>query len=163
MAAPARSGPSEARPFVTTTPSVETAPPSPPEPKIRPKGTAASRRAVNAPAGTRRADDDSAASLENEVRALRSVERALRDQRPGLALALLARLDREVPDGRLAEEREATSVIAHCALGDGPLGVDLAGDFAERYPSSAYLGRVRQSCANGHATRGQTDRDAPGD
>jgi hypothetical protein len=151
VAATVRSAPSEDRPSITTTPSVVTDPPPP-------------RRAVNAaPARAGAANDDSAASLANEVRGLRSVDRALRDQRPGLALALLARLDREVPGGRLAEEREATSVIAHCALGDGPLGVDLAADFAERHPSSVYLERVRQSCATGREARGQTDRDPSGD
>jgi hypothetical protein len=164
VAATVRSAPSEDRPSITTTPSVVTDPPPPPEPKLRPRATATSRRAVNAaPARAGAANDDSAASLANEVRGLRSVDRALRDQRPGLALALLARLDREVPGGRLAEEREATSVIAHCALGDGPFGVDLAADFAERHPSSVYLERVRQSCATGREARGQTDRDPSGD
>jgi hypothetical protein len=164
MAARVSSAPSEGRSSITTIPSVETGPPSPPEPKVHPRVTTASRRAVNAaPARAAGTDDDSEASLANEVRGLRSVERALRDQRPGLALALLAALDREVPGGKLAEEREATSVIAHCALGQAPLGVDLAADFTERYPSSVYLERVRQSCATGPAARGQTDRGPSGD
>ena len=163
MAAPAMSAPSEGRPSIVTLPSVERDPPSPPESKIHPRVTPASRRAASAaPAGAGRGDRDRGASLANEVRALRSIERALRDQRPGLALALLAALDREVPGGRLSEEREATSVIAHCALGDGPFGIDLEAEFAERYPSSVYLERVRQSCATGRAARGQTDRGPSG-
>jgi hypothetical protein len=163
IAEPARSAPSDGQPAIAPVPSIERDPP-PPEPKSHPRVTPASRRAANAaPAGAARANDDREASLANEVRGLRSVERALREQRPGLALALLARLDREVPGGRLAEEREATAVIAHCALGDGPLGIDLAADFAEGHPSSVYLERVRQSCATGRAARGQTDRSPSGD
>lgn len=89
----------------------------------------------------------SAASLEAELRALRAVERALRDHQPGMALALLRELDRDVPDGQLLEEREATAAIARCATGDVPFGVDLARDFRESHPDSVYLGRVAQGCA----------------
>jgi hypothetical protein len=87
------------------------------------------------------------ASLAKEVEALRAVERALRDGRPGLALALLKELDRTVPAGRLVEEREATATIARCASGATPLGVDLAADFSSSYPSSVYRARVEQACA----------------
>jgi hypothetical protein len=86
-------------------------------------------------------------SLEDEVRGVRAVERALREGSPSLALALLTELDRTVPDGRLVEERAATGAIARCALGRVPFGVDLAAEFGDRYPESAYLKRVRQSCA----------------
>ncbi|HVX97184.1 MAG TPA: hypothetical protein VHK47_19865 [Polyangia bacterium] len=90
-----------------------------------------------------------AASLEAELRALRGVERALRDHQPGLALALLRRLDAEVPDGKLVEERDATSAIARCELGDVPFGVDLARDFADRHPDSVYAARVAAGCRDG--------------
>lgn len=86
-------------------------------------------------------------SLEAEVRALRSIERALRDGQPGLARALLQRLEREQPHGRLIEEREATAAIVRCTLGDVPFGVDPAQDFADRNPASLYLERVKHSCA----------------
>ena len=85
-------------------------------------------------------------SLEQEVRALRAVEHALRDQDPRLALAILQQLDRDVPRGKLVEERRATSTMARCSAGDIPFGVDLAEDFANQYPESVYLGRVEQSC-----------------
>lgn len=85
-------------------------------------------------------------SLEHEVRALRAVERALRDDDPRLALALLRQLDRDVPKGKLVEERQATTVIARCSAGDVPFGVNLAEDFASDYPDSVYQGRVEQSC-----------------
>ena len=97
-----------------------------------------------------------AESLAIEVRALRNAERALRDGAPGLALAFLQELDRRVPHGRLAEERDAAATLARCTRGDRPLDVDLAADFVERYPSSVYRARVEQACA-------ATDSPAPGD
>jgi hypothetical protein len=102
------------------------------------------------------------ASLDKEVRALRAVERALRERQPSLALALLADLDREIPRGSLVEERQATAAIARCAAGDVPFDVDLADLFASQYPSSVYLDRVRRSCAPDRPHR-QTDPDVSGD
>jgi hypothetical protein len=87
-----------------------------------------------------------AASLDAEVRALRSVERALRDQQPRLALALLRELDAAVPDGKLREEREATSTIARCLAGEVPFDVNLARDFAEHHSGSVYQRRIEQAC-----------------
>ena len=111
-------------------------------------GPASARRIARAPraeggAGTGVAPDP---SLDQEVRALRSVERALRDRQPGLALALLAALDRDVPGGKLVEEREAMLVIARCAQADAPIRVELEGAFAGRNPGSVYLQRVQQAC-----------------
>jgi hypothetical protein len=97
------------------------------------------------------------ASLDQEVRALRAVERALRDRQPALAMALLAELDRAIPRGRLVEERQATATIARCAVGDVPFDVDLAEMFADQYPASVYLDRVRRSCGPHHPEPTQTD------
>jgi hypothetical protein len=97
-----------------------------------------------------------AESLAVEVRALRNAERALRDGNPGLALVFLDQLDRDVPKGQLTEERDAAATLARCARGDRPIGVDLAGDFAERHPGSVYQARVGQACA-------ATDSPATGD
>jgi len=88
-----------------------------------------------------------AESLGPEVRALRAVEHALRDNEPRLALAILQQLDRDIPKGKLNEERRATTVIARCSAGDVPFGINLAEDFASDYPGSVYLERVEQSCA----------------
>ena len=88
-----------------------------------------------------------AESLAIEVRALRNAERALRDGNPGLALAFLEELDRQVPHGRMTEERDAASTLARCARGDRPIGVDLAGEFIERHPESIHRARVEETCA----------------
>ena len=85
--------------------------------------------------------------MAEEVRVLRSVERALREHQPGFALALLRELDRSVPNGQLTEERLAVRTIARCASRDVPLGVNLADDFADQYPDSVYGRRVTESCA----------------
>lgn len=95
-------------------------------------------------------------SLAVEVRALRNAERALRDGNSGLALAFLQELDRQVPHGQLAEERDAATTLARCARGDHPFGVNLGTEFTDRYPGSVYRARVEQAC-------GETDSPAPGD
>lgn len=102
------------------------------------------------------APPSAAESLEIEVRALRNIQRALRDGNPGLALAFLQDLDRAVPHGQLTEERTATAALARCARGDVPFGVNLAEDFTNRYPDSVYRERVEQACA-------PTDSTGPGD
>lgn len=94
-------------------------------------------------------EPSSTQSLAKEVTALRAIERALREGEPALAFALLERLDREVPNGKLLEEREATAAMARCALGRAPFGVNLAEDFAARHPASVYRERVEATCARG--------------
>lgn len=118
-------------------------PASPPPPVSAPSAAAPSAARPRLP---RPVTVSPAASLEAELRALRSVERALREHEPGMALALLRELDRTVPDGKLVEEREATAAIARCTLGDLPFGVSPARDFADRHADSVYLERVEQAC-----------------
>jgi hypothetical protein len=142
---------------VPAAPSVSLAPLEAPEarPSVTPAPVAghhgghSARHDVESPA-------PAAESLAVEVRALRNAERALRDGNPGLALAFLADLDRQVPEGQLTEERDAAATLARCARGDHPIGVDLAGDFAERHPKSVYRARVQETCA-------ATDSNASGD
>lgn len=85
-------------------------------------------------------------SLATEVQGLRNAERALRDGNPGLALAFLAELDRQVPRGQLTEERDAADALAHCARSDRPFGIDPAEEFTQRHPASVYRARVEQAC-----------------
>jgi hypothetical protein len=95
-------------------------------------------------------------SLADEIRALRNVERALRDTNPGLASAFLDELDRAVPGGRMREERDALRAIARCEAGRQPFGINLAEEFAVAHPGSAYEGRVHDACR-------RTDSKATGD
>ncbi len=135
--------PSQAAPSAPLVPSLvpETQPLTPSAPVAAHHGGHMGRHEVadSAPAPTE--------SLAVEVGALRNAERALGDSNPGLALAFLAELDRQVPNGQLTEERDAAATLARCARGDRPIGVDLAGDFAERHPASVYRARVEQTCA----------------
>jgi hypothetical protein len=87
-------------------------------------------------------------SLAEETRALARVERALRNNNPGLALLLLDELGRAVPHGKLLEERDASRAITRCRLGQGSPNA-LAEDFAQRYPNSVYLKRVEKTCRGG--------------
>jgi hypothetical protein len=142
----------------TTTPPTPgpLGPPSSPEaPPLAPPLPLASHHGGH-PAHHQSESSAPAESLAVEVRALRNAERALRDGNPGLALAFLEELDRQVPNGQLTEERDAAATLARCARGDRPIGVDLAGDFAERHPKSVYLARVDETC-------GATDSRTPGD
>jgi hypothetical protein len=81
-----------------------------------------------------------------EITAMRRVERALREQQPQRALTLLFELDRSVPSGMLMQERQAAFAIARCAARLGS-AVQLAAEFASRYPNSPYIARVRDACA----------------
>lgn len=161
-----RAAPSDSQPAAVTAPSNPAAPgpqptqpapavieegrPAPaPAPSIR-RREPARARSVEGPAPT------PAESLAVEVRALRNVERALRDHKPGLASAYLDNLNREVPGGQMREERAAQRALARCAQRQQPFGVDLADDFAAAYPASAYRGRVHEAC-------GRTDSNAAGD
>ncbi|MEA2697023.1 MAG: hypothetical protein QOI66_1294 [Myxococcales bacterium] len=147
-AAPSAPTPALLAPVPATAP----APEERPAPVARGAGAAVARveerrppgKAKPAPATASRLSP--AESLAHEVRALRAVERALRGNQPSLALALLQQLEQAVPDGRLQEERKATSAMARCLAGVVPFGVDLAQDFADAYPRSVYLPRVQQSC-----------------
>jgi hypothetical protein len=84
-------------------------------------------------------------SLELEVRFMKAVERALRDDDPGQALRVLDELEQAVPQGSLDEERRAASVMARCRLGLGDR-TRLIEELTSRYPASAYTQRVQASC-----------------
>ncbi|MFM2417193.1 MAG: hypothetical protein RL385_1916 [Pseudomonadota bacterium] len=80
-----------------------------------------------------------------ELRLLKLVERALREDHADEALRMLGTLAREAPHGRMQEERDAAEVIARCRLNLGA-PAHLLAELAARYPNSAYLPRVVQAC-----------------
>ena len=84
------------------------------------------------------------AGLDEEVRLLKRVERALRDRNPRYALGLLGELERTVPGGQLVEERQAAKVMARCQLEGGSEA--LADEFAKKHPESTYVTRVQETC-----------------
>jgi hypothetical protein len=111
-----------------------------------------------APAPARELDASASAraqSLEEEVRVMRRVERALRDDDPRLAVELLNELDRSVPGGALQEERTAAFLMARCELGAGS-GAVLIREFVQRHPDSVYFARVRQACTGSDAGAADT-------
>jgi hypothetical protein len=108
------------------------------------------------------APQSEAESLAAEVRALRNTERALREKNPGLANAFLDGLDHEVPGGQMREERTALRAIARCSAGDQPFGVNLAEDFTQAFPSSAYRARVEQACDRANRTDPSSAGDSAG-
>ena len=87
---------------------------------------------------------------------MRRVERALRDDQPRAALALLDALDRDIPNGSLVEERAAAEVMARCALGHAD-SAQLERSFADRYPRSVYLSRVRRRCSGDRRNQSAPD------
>jgi len=86
-----------------------------------------------------------ALGLDEEVRQLRRVERAIREGNPRLALVLLEELDQAMPAGQLLEERRAAGIMANCQLGSGD-AVSNARVFAAKHAGSAYLTRVIGIC-----------------
>jgi hypothetical protein len=126
-----------------------------PEPALAPEVDEAPALAAPPPAPS--------ASLDAEIKALRYVERALRNREPQNALARLAQLDREVPNGQMREERAAAHAMARCEARavegkpDHAQVMQRVLEFSQRYPASVYFARVRQTCL---AT---IDRDAATD
>jgi hypothetical protein len=113
--------------------------------------------AASAPSEAPKLDDE----LEEETRQLARIERALRDQNPRFALGLLGELDRNIPDGQLAEERDAARAMARCQL-DADFAAKSLRDFSERHPGSAYLARVKQLCAKGATNSSTAETDSGG-
>jgi hypothetical protein len=84
--------------------------------------------------------------LDAELALLRRVERALRNDDPSLARALLGELDERFPDSRLAEERSAARRIADCRSGE-PGASESARTFLREHGASVYRKRIARACA----------------
>jgi hypothetical protein len=80
-----------------------------------------------------------------ELDLMRRIERSLRNDQPGLALALLAEVEARFPRSALEEERLAASVMAHCGLQD-PGHERRAESFLQSRPRSVYRTRVMAAC-----------------
>jgi hypothetical protein len=126
-----------------------------PEPLLAPENDDAPVLAAPPPAPS--------ASLDAEIKALRYVERALRNREPRNALARLAQLDREVPAGQMTEERVAARAMASCeeraqnGTSDRSAVMQRVLDFSQRYPASVYFERVRRICLATIDRDGATD------
>jgi len=86
-------------------------------------------------------------SLAAELAMLQRARRALNADNGRLALGIVQELDERFPKGVLVEERNATRILSLCQLERVAEAKQAARDFLERYPSSVYAERVRQSCA----------------
>lgn len=100
---------------------------------VPPRAHAARRRAESSP-------------INDELALLRRVERALRNNDPALARALLGELDERFPDSRLGEERSAARRIADCRSGEPGAG-DSARAFLREHGASVYRKRIVLACA----------------
>ncbi|MBN2195213.1 MAG: hypothetical protein JW751_20515 [Polyangiaceae bacterium] len=100
---------------------------------------------------------DGEARLVEEARLLREVDRALRQRDPATASRVLDRLDRELPGGKLGEEREAARVLAACLRHPGRKTRGAAAEFLGRHPSTVYSGRIRETCGFGTPPRDGSD------
>lgn len=97
-----------------------------------PKRTPAKKRPT--PKDPEPEDDDD--SLMAELGLLQRTRKALRSGRPEEALEAAAQHRREFPNGRLAEERDATEVSALCALGRGDEARRKAAAFERAHPDA---------------------------
>jgi len=151
----------QVREVVTVVRSVPSAPPTtaltaPPPPALADQplaipsaGPASSLRSAASRPSSGMAVEGSEArralGLDDEVRELRRVEKAIREQNPRLALVLLDQLDQTIPAGQLLEERAAARVMGNCSLG-APSGPSDARAFVAKHPQSAYVARVTEIC-----------------
>lgn len=109
-----------------------------PIPKSAP---ASGQRTAGAANGAVSEDDP----VKAELRALRRIERALRDNNARLAFVLLDELDASNAANRLTEERAAARSVARC-LSAPDARADVLSGYVERYPNSVYIKRVEQAC-----------------
>jgi hypothetical protein len=84
-------------------------------------------------------------SLADEVKTMRQVDAAMRAGDVEGALTLLGPASNN--EGSLKEERAAARVFALCQLGRTSDARSEADRFAQRFPRSPLLGRVRSGCA----------------
>jgi hypothetical protein len=119
-----------------------------PAPRLRPKAGAGSRHAPpSAPPATNTEPALSAAdSLAEETALLRLAQASLSGGEPRSALSTLREHKQRFPDGVLAQERRALSVVALCDDGQVERGRQEARAFLAKHPGSALRERVAAAC-----------------
>ncbi|MCA9663773.1 MAG: hypothetical protein KC486_35925 [Myxococcales bacterium] len=113
------------------------------------RARAAARRAAPEPDVEPEPEAQEAApalDLARELRLIREAEAHLRAGRHAEALAAIERHARDFPRGQLEPEREASRVTALCLRGSDGEAQARAKTFAERWPASPLLARVRRVC-----------------
>lgn len=93
--------------------------------------------------------DPAPPSIEEETALLLGAHGALREGDGGRALLLLDEHARRFPSGALAEERDASRVLALCALGRTGEAKTAGKAFLASHPRSPAAARVRSSCGGG--------------
>lgn len=144
---PARVASAPVAPVVTMTPAVLESPRAvpPPTPMVLPERAGAPKTTTSTTSAVAAREAPPEGGLDEEVRQLRRIERAIRDGNSRLALAIGDNLDREIPHGQLLLERRAARLMASCQL-DVATGAAPAGRFLADNPQSAYAQRLRQLC-----------------
>jgi hypothetical protein len=138
-AADAPVDPARARAIASAAPRVAAAPGASIE---MPQNEAPIAIASDAPAGAGSPPaPGTAADVETEVHLLQRAQSVLGAD-PGAALALTVEHARRFPGGALGQERELIAVTALLALGRRPEAQARAASLLERFPASAYRGRL---------------------
>jgi hypothetical protein len=86
--------------------------------------------------------------VDEEVRLVGLAYSLLRDGAPARALAVLEEHERRFPDGKLAELRKVTRVLALCQSGRVADARTERDRFLSLYPRSPYSNRVRSACGD---------------
>jgi len=117
-----RSAPPPAPPTQTTTP--------------RPRSRVDSKTDDSKTVDSKPVDSKPVASLAEELRLLREARTNLRAGRAAAALTQVSTHRKDYPSSALAEERDATEVMALCALGRTDAATRKATAYAQRFPDS---------------------------
>ena len=120
---------------------------APAQPPAAPSSASVDRGASRAAPSSQ----SSADTLVPEIALMRRAESALAGGDPSDALELLNEHAATFPHGALAEEREATRILALCALGRTAEARTAARRFERAAPRSIHLPRIHASCAGAGA------------
>jgi len=169
VAAP--SDPAPARVAAPSDPALDTAAASPstsdlvaqlaavPTPILAPQTALASQRAPSAqpalappsqtpPASTPSPAASGPSEVDEEVRLVGLAYSLLHDGAPAKALVVLEEHERRFPNGKLAESRRVTRILALCQSGRTADARAERDRFLSRYPRSPFTNRVRTSCGD---------------